>query len=120
MATEYQECTAFCKSFKCDCKPTTKKVESTPQLTHDVDYHGVMPKDVAKKFGNQVPEKAYIAVDPSRDDRAWFLIEGRWVLKDGFTGSLRVEIGQVRTRPAAPPPVSPPLVDVDLHVVLFE
>ena len=35
------------------CKPTTKKVESTPQLTHDIDYHEGMPKDVVKKFGNR-------------------------------------------------------------------
>jgi len=97
MATGYVECTAFCKSFKCEkqppamkirkkgnkkeiwctwideecdgpwckfskclerrmtddgrCKPATKKVESTPQVTRDLDYHDVMPKDVAKKFG---------------------------------------------------------------------
>ena len=81
---------------------------------------GGLPPGLAKKFGAQVPEKAYIAIDPQRADRAWFLIEGRWVLKDGFEGSLRVEVGEMRLRPPAPPPVPLPLVDVDLRVVLFE
>ena len=81
---------------------------------------GGLPPGLAKKFGERLPEKAYIAVDPRPEDRAWFLIEGRWVLKDGFSGSLRVEVGEVRLRTAAPPPVSLPDVGVDLHVVLFE
>ena len=53
MATGYVDCTAFCKNFKCDCKSTTKKVESTPQLTLDLDHHDAMSKDVAKKFGSR-------------------------------------------------------------------
>ena len=81
---------------------------------------GGLPPGLAKKFGATVPEKAYIAVDPKRDDRAWFLIDGRWVLETGLEGTLRVEVGEVRAHPPAPPPVELPLVDVDLHVVLFE
>ena len=81
---------------------------------------GGLPPGLAKKFGDRLPEKAYIAVDPRHDDRAWFLIEGRWVLKDGFSGSLRVEVGEVRLGPTAPPPVSLPDVGAKLHVVLFE
>ena len=81
---------------------------------------GGLPPGLAKKFGERLPEKAYIAVDPRHDDRAWFLIEGRWVLRDGFSGSLRVEVGEVRLRTTAPPPVPLPDVGADLHVVLFE
>jgi len=81
---------------------------------------GGVPPGLARKFGTKLPEKAYIALDPNRDDRAWFLIEGRWVLEEGFDVALRAEVVQVRARPAASPPVAPPLVDVDLHVVLFE
>lgn len=81
---------------------------------------GGVPPGLAKKFGAQVPKRAYIAFEPNRDDRAWFLIEGRWVLQEGFTVGIRAEVGQVRALPSAPPPVELPLVDVDLHVVLFE
>ena len=39
---------------------------------------GGVPPGLAKRFGPTVPAKAYIAVDPRHDDRAWFLIDGRW------------------------------------------
>lgn len=81
---------------------------------------GGLPPGLAKKFGRQIPTKAYIAVDPRRDDRAWFLIDGRWVLEEGFEGTLRLEVAKVRSHAPAPPPVPVPVVDVDLHVVLFE
>jgi hypothetical protein len=80
---------------------------------------GGLPPGLAKKFGS-VPEKAYVALDPGRDDRAWFLIDGRWVLKGDFDKGLRTEIKEIRTRAPAPPPVPLPLVDIDLRVVLFE
>jgi hypothetical protein len=80
---------------------------------------GGLPPGLAKKFGH-VPERAYIAVDPTHDDRAWFLIDGQWVLKTDFDDVLRTEVREIRTRPPAPPPVALPLVDVDLRVVLFE
>jgi hypothetical protein len=81
---------------------------------------GGLPPGLAKKFGERRPEKAYVAVDPHHDDRAWFLIEGRWVLKEGFGGSLRAEVMEIRTRKPAPPPVPLPDVGAELHVVLFE
>lgn len=81
---------------------------------------GGLPPGLAKKFGAKVPEHPYIAFDPRRTDRAWFLIEGRWVLKEGFGGSLRIEVEEALKRPPAPPPAPLPHVAADLHVVLFE
>lgn len=80
---------------------------------------GGLPPGLAKKFGARLPERPYIAVDPRRPDRAYFLVEGRWVLKQGFTASLQAEIKDVLRLPMAPPPVPLPKVGVDLHVVLF-
>ena len=80
---------------------------------------GGLPPGLAKKFGPRVPEHPYVAIDPRYRDRAWFLIDGRWVLRRGFTGSLQVEIGDALRLPIAPPPVPLPHVGVDLHVVLF-
>jgi hypothetical protein len=81
---------------------------------------GGLPPGLAKKFGAVVPEKAWIAFQPERDDGAWFLIEGEWTLMTGFSASLRAEVREARQRPASTPPVAPPKVGVALHVVLFE
>ena len=83
--------------------------------------HGGLPPGLAKKFGPTVPARCYIAVDPRYDDRAWFLIDGRWVLRQGFAPDVRVEVRQVMALPAlpSPPPVPLPKVQVGLHVVLF-
>jgi hypothetical protein len=81
---------------------------------------GGLPPGLAKKFGEDVPEKAWIAFQPGRDDGAWFLIDGQWTLMAGFPSSLRLEVKEARKRPAAVPPVPPPNVGVALHVVLFE
>jgi hypothetical protein len=83
--------------------------------------HGGLPPGLAKKFGPSIPEHCYVAVDPRYDDRAWFLIDGHWVLQQGFDSSVRVEVRQVMTLPAlpSPPPVPLPKLQIGLHVVLF-
>jgi hypothetical protein len=82
---------------------------------------GGVPPGLAKKFGPTLPARAYIAVDPRYDDRAWFLIDGRWVLQQGFDSQLRVEVRSLMSLPPipAPPPVPLPSVAVSFHVVLF-
>lgn len=81
---------------------------------------GGLPPGLAKKFGRKIPEQPYIAFDPVRTDRAWFLIKGQWQLQTGLTGALEVEIQDSLKLPIAPPPVPLPKVGVDLHVVLFK
>ena len=80
---------------------------------------GGLPPGLARKYGSRIPERPYVAVDPRYQDRAWFLIDGRWELRRGFDASLQVEIRDVLRLPAAPPPIPLPRVGVDLHVVLF-
>jgi hypothetical protein len=81
---------------------------------------GGLPPGLAKKFGPDVPEEAWIAFHPTRDDGAWFLIDYEWTLVTGFSPSLRAEVKEARKRPAKVPPIPPPNVGVELHVVLFE
>lgn len=83
--------------------------------------HGGLPPGLAKKFGPSVPARCYVAVDPRYDDRAWFLIDGRWVLRQGFDPDVRLEVRHVMGLPGlpAPPPVPLPKLQVGLHVVLF-
>lgn len=82
---------------------------------------GGLPPGLAKRFGPTVPERAYVAIDPRYDDRAWFLINGHWVLQKGFDEGVRVEVRSLMALPAIsePPPAPLPSVGVSLHVVLF-
>ena len=82
---------------------------------------GGVPPGLAKQFGAAVPAMAYVAIDPRYDDRAWFLIDGNWVLKQGFDPALRVEVHSLLALPAVPePPVPLPSLEISFHVVLFQ
>jgi hypothetical protein len=79
-----------------------------------------LPPGLAKKYGATVPTRVYVAVDPRRDDRAWFLIDGRWVLRQGFDPTVRVEVRNAWALPPVPPPVPLPSVGVAFRVVLYD
>jgi hypothetical protein len=81
---------------------------------------GGLPPGLAKKFGAAPPALAYVAFDPRYDDRAWFLIDGKWMLRQHFDSGLRVEVRSAMTLPPVPPPVPLPSLDVAFRVVLFE
>jgi hypothetical protein len=79
---------------------------------------GGMPPGLAKRLGRPLTQRVYVAFDPRREDRAWFLVDDRWVEQTGFDASLRLEVRDSLRLPAIPlPPVPPPLAR--LHVVLF-
>jgi hypothetical protein len=82
---------------------------------------GGVPPGLAKRFGPSLPARAYIAIDPRHDDRAWFLINDRWVLKQGFDTDLRAEVRSLMALPElpGPPPVPLPSPKIGFHVVLF-
>jgi hypothetical protein len=79
-----------------------------------------MPPGLAKKFGATPPAQAYVAFDPRYDDRAWFLVDGRWVLRRNFEPTVRVEVRQAMALPPVPPPVPLPALDIAFRVVVFQ
>ena len=81
---------------------------------------GGLPPGLAKKFGPAPPATAYVAFDPAHDDRAWFLIDGRWILKQHFDSNVRLEVRSAIALESVPPPVQLPSLDVAFRVVLFE
>ena len=101
-------------------KPVPPGLAKEGGLPPGLAKKGGLPPGLAKKFGEDVPEKAWIAFHPSRDDGAWFLLDGQWTLMTGFSAEVRAEVREARKRPAGVPPVPPPNAGVTLHVVLFE
>lgn len=81
-----------------------------------------LPPGLAKKCGPKRPAEVYVAFDRRHEDRAWFLLDGTWVLKSAFEPSVRSEVKASLALPPlpAPPPVPLPKVGVELHVVLFQ
>jgi hypothetical protein len=82
---------------------------------------GGVPPGLAKNFGTTVPATAYIAFDPRHDDRAWFLIDNRWVLRQNLEPPVRAEVRSLFTLPPlpGPPPVPLPRLDAPLRVIRF-
>ena len=101
-------------------KPVPPGLEKKGGVPPGLAKKGGLPPGLAKRFGEDVPEKAWIAFHPSRDDGAWFLLDGQWTLVTGFSVEVKAEVKEARKRPAAVPPVPLPDAGVKLHVVLFE
>jgi hypothetical protein len=84
---------------------------------------GGLPPGLAKQFGKTAPQTGYIALDPQHDDRAWFLVNGRWVLHERLEDSVRAEVRQLLAQPAPPQPISPPVplppLNVRFRIVAF-
>jgi len=82
---------------------------------------GCLPPGLAKKAGARSRCNLYMAVDPRHDDRAWFLIEGRWILReldDLARGDLKAQLAlHVESPPRPDTPL--PNVSVDLRLMWF-
>ena len=81
---------------------------------------GGLPPGLAKKFGAKPPVIAFIAIDPKFHDRAWFLIDNKWMLKTDFDAPLKLEIRDALKLPPVPPPIPLPKLPDPLHVISFK
>jgi hypothetical protein len=99
--------------------PGQSKQQGTPP---GLAKKGGMPPGLAKKFGTKLPPVAYIAIDPKHDDRAWFLIDDKWVLKSGFDTPLQQEVRDTLKLPSlpTPPPIPLPKLPDPLHIFSFK
>lgn len=64
-------------------------------------------------------DRHYVALVPGDPSRCYVFIEGRWVLRQIRDPRARLDLEGAFRLPVAPPPVAPPRLGVDLHVVLF-
>ena len=64
-------------------------------------------------------ERRYVALVPGDPSRCYVFVEGRWVLRRIQDPRARLDLEGAFHLPVAPPPMPPPRIGVDLHVVLF-
>ena len=64
-------------------------------------------------------DRRYVALVPGDPSRCYVFLEGRWVLRQIRDPRARLDLEGAFRLPVAPPPVAPPRLGVDLHVVLF-
>jgi len=64
-------------------------------------------------------QRRYVALVPGDPSRMYVFLEGRWVLRQVRDPRARLDLEGAFRLPMAPPPVAPPRLGVNLHVVLF-
>jgi hypothetical protein len=63
--------------------------------------------------------RRYVALVPGDPSRMYVFLDGRWVLRRVRDPRARLDLEGAFRLPVAPPPVAPPRLGLDLHVVLF-
>lgn len=64
-------------------------------------------------------QRRYVALVPGDPSRIYVFLQGRWVLRQIRDPRARLDLEGAFRLPVAPPPVAPPRLGLDLHVVLF-
>ena len=64
--------------------------------------------------------RRYVALVPGDPSRVYVYLDGRWVLRRVTDPRARLDLeGAFRLPVGPPPPVAPPRLGLDLHIVLF-
>ncbi len=63
--------------------------------------------------------RRYVALVPGDPSRMYVFLDGRWVLRRVQDPRARLDLEGAFRLPMAPPPIAPPRIGLDLHVVLF-
>ena len=61
----------------------------------------------------------YVALVPGDPSRMYVFLEGRWVLRQVRDPRARLDLEGAFRLPMAPPPIAPPGLGLNLHIVLF-
>ncbi len=63
--------------------------------------------------------RRYVALVPGDPSRMYVFLDGRWVLRQVRDPRARLDLEGAFRLPMVPPPITPPRIGLDLHVVLF-
>ena len=64
-------------------------------------------------------QRRYVALVPGDPSRMYVFLDGRWVLRQVRDPRARLDLEGAFRLPMAPPPIPPPRIGLNLHVVLF-
>ena len=70
-------------------------------------------------YWRQGESRRYVALIPGDPSRMYVFLDGRWVLRLVRDPRARLDLEGAFRLPMAPPPIAPPRLGLDLHVVLF-
>ena len=70
-------------------------------------------------YWRQGESRRYVALVPGDPSRMYVFLDGRWVLRTVRDPRARLDLEGAFRLPMAPPPIAPPRIGLDLHVVLF-
>ncbi len=70
-------------------------------------------------YWRQGETRRYVALVPGDPSRMYVFLDGRWVLRQVTDPRARIDLEGAFRLPLAPPPIAPPRIGLDLHVVLF-
>ena len=65
-------------------------------------------------------ERHYCAVVPGDPSRIYVFVGGRWVLRRVADPRFRSDLSGAFSLPVVPPPIPPPHLGLNLHIVLFD
>lgn len=71
-------------------------------------------------WGNAPRDRHYVALVPGDPSRVYVFIDDRWVLRRVRDHRQRLDLEGAFRLPAVPPPIPPPSLRLNLHIVLFD
>ena len=93
-------------------------IDPQTELPH-IYGHNVSESEVEELLRRPGEDRRYVALVPGDPSRMYVFLEGRWVLRQVRDPRARLDLEGAFQLPMAPPPVAPPRLGVNLHVVLF-
>jgi len=87
---------------------------------HDRGRHlGHRPPAWMEGYWRAGESRRYVALVPGDPSRMYVFLDGRWMLRQVRDPRARLDLEGAFRLPVAPPPIAPPRIGLDLHVVLF-
>lgn len=81
--------------------------------------HRPVPPPWMEGYWRPGEHRRYVALVPGDPSRMWVFIDGRWVLRLVRDPRARIDLEGAFTLPFAAPPVPPPRLGLNFHIVLF-